>query len=948
VDNLSSIVNLFRLEKQWYTMFSLDNYFPMKNKHSYFNKDSFKYFLGGFLIAGFFIIAFSQVGAIVDVERPQGFLGSGNPQDIIHRIGSLTIGSASVSSWLSKTNGRTSCINKNTTSEGNAWGLESCLDVVGGAVFDSIVVHQPAYLNGNTILNSRSIDADDTWAAHSSCAENPDPNSDPRCVKPGDGLIVGNTVGGSHVVGTNNGVIATGLGRFLGTKPRVRNLSTHRYLCASGNGELFACAQGAVETNYSWQVVNCAVVCQDTFGNVAADANVSCTNIKPAVPNSCQPPVSNAEYRLDACAYTGENSAIDSLGNNNATVNSGLATIDSQWGRAASFYGSANYLKYDSNGFVSNTKSDYGISLPDNLRFEGTFTYAGWFRTNEEHQIDSVTDGGNAGRTGQNRTFAVAAEPEWYYDASAGYHRQDTTKAGSGISYATNGVTVYEATQGVPARIVHVANLGTTWNHVAVTYEDSVPSLYVNGQFISTTTSNKIVYAPVQFGHSAYGTFNGQVDEFKVYDSTLTATEVGILYDSEVNATRASSCTASEYEWRWSSYRCYDNDFLFRESECYVLPEERLVDRNFCPDPEWLASEQQDTGSCIPTWQWQTGDWGGCSNGKKWRDVKCMVDTFDSDGSYEVASSECEPNGAGTKPESSTTNGCEAAETYSWYAHGWEVCSNSKQYRAVDCHSSISGHSVSDSYCAGTKPDTSRTVDCGAPPPGSCSGTYNVATGGSCSGDFSTTGEECSGGTFTYLRETGQYPDVDQAQSACAAQGLGIHACQSGYNCSNNEICPNTNKTASCSSLNTNICGKEKSEGQCSVTTIPASCGGGNYTYQVETGIYADSTTALNACGEDLGLHGCDSGYNCADNTYCPLEDRSGSCSGKSETSCGSSAEFGDGTCSWTDAPTKSHSCSGIDQSSCTGTCSWSTGSETVSCTGLDQSTCSSKGCTWS
>jgi LPXTG-motif cell wall-anchored protein len=106
------------------------------------------------------------------------------------------------------------------------------------------------------------------------------------------------------------------------------------------------------------------------------------------------------------------------------------------------------------------------------------------------------------------------------------------TGGGAGV----NGLRFIPA--GYPETHVDAANVITTgWNHVAATYDGSAATLYVNGVWVGsraiTQTVNDLTTDPISFhiGRRSDGTypFAGAVDDVRVYNRVLSATEIARL-----------------------------------------------------------------------------------------------------------------------------------------------------------------------------------------------------------------------------------------------------------------------------------------------------------------------------------------------------------------------------------------------------------------------------------
>lgn len=147
------------------------------------------------------------------------------------------------------------------------------------------------------------------------------------------------------------------------------------------------------------------------------------------------------------------------------------------------------------------------------------FTMEAWVKPTATTTIHNVSASGINGTTGTNRFVAF---PTWSNSIMAG-------AAGIGFSVGTNGICVYEHDNShLPITLNWTGTLNG-WNHIAITYTNRVPRIYVNGRLVATgTTSIKSnVFASYgEIGGGAYGSFNGSIDEFKVWNTPLTQTEL--------------------------------------------------------------------------------------------------------------------------------------------------------------------------------------------------------------------------------------------------------------------------------------------------------------------------------------------------------------------------------------------------------------------------------------
>lgn len=208
-----------------------------------------------------------------------------------------------------------------------------------------------------------------------------------------------------------------------------------------------------------------------------------------------------------------------------------------------------------------------------------------------------------------------------------------------------------------------------------------------------------------------------------------------------------------------------------------------------------------------PTYSWHTGTWGTCSktcgSGTQTRTVQCR----DNSGTP-VSDSMC----TGIKPATSQACSTQACPTYSWNTGNWGTCSKTcgsgTQTRTVTCRDG-SGGTVSDSYCAGTKPSTSQSCNTHACP------TWNSGEWGSCSAT-------CGSGTQTRTVTCRDHTGGTVSDSLCTGtKPVTSQSC-------NTQACPVWNTGP---------------WGSCSVT-----CGGGTQTRTVQCRDHTGATVPDASC----------------------------------------------------------------------------------------------------
>ncbi|MDT3428367.1 glycosyltransferase involved in cell wall biosynthesis [Paenibacillus forsythiae] len=145
-----------------------------------------------------------------------------------------------------------------------------------------------------------------------------------------------------------------------------------------------------------------------------------------------------------------------------------------------------------------------------------TFTYEFWVKAEEEQALDEERNTGADGTGG--RAYLVG--PDFYPEGSAG----------CGISVGTNGIAVYEhSVNHLPARLVFAHDF-SEWQHVAVVSDNKKLRLYINGARVkeeSMASNVERVIPSLGIGGHQYGTFKGQVREFRLWSVARSEEEIG-------------------------------------------------------------------------------------------------------------------------------------------------------------------------------------------------------------------------------------------------------------------------------------------------------------------------------------------------------------------------------------------------------------------------------------
>jgi RHS repeat-associated protein len=235
--------------------------------------------------------------------------------------------------------------------------------------------------------------------------------------------------------------------------------------------------------------------------NLGATITSTAVSISVTPAGSCSGPTSG----LVACWKFDENggtTAADSSGyGHQGTLQNGTSWTTGQSAAALNFDGVDDMVV--TNGLADVTNN---------------FTLSFWALPSASHEIDSESTGGTSGTSGERYAFW----PTWY----------DGGHAGAGVSVGTNGVSVYEhAAYYMPATLVYPATI-TNWTHITIVYENKQPKLYINGTLVRTGLTSTMDYVhlnPYYIGGQVYGYYAGRMDEVRIYNRALSASEVSVL-----------------------------------------------------------------------------------------------------------------------------------------------------------------------------------------------------------------------------------------------------------------------------------------------------------------------------------------------------------------------------------------------------------------------------------
>ncbi|MCK5178485.1 MAG: DUF2341 domain-containing protein, partial [Candidatus Omnitrophica bacterium] len=150
-----------------------------------------------------------------------------------------------------------------------------------------------------------------------------------------------------------------------------------------------------------------------------------------------------------------------------------------------------------------------------------TFTFGGWIKSSDTHEIDTESTSGTDGISGQKYAF------------SADHQGSD---AGAGLSVGTNGISVYEHGESyLPAIAVYSSSIGSDWNYILVVYDSKQPTIYLNGVAVHTglTSPRPTVYVHSKIGGGSYGHLNGIIDEARISSTARTAGWIATTYNNQ-------------------------------------------------------------------------------------------------------------------------------------------------------------------------------------------------------------------------------------------------------------------------------------------------------------------------------------------------------------------------------------------------------------------------------
>jgi hypothetical protein len=215
--------------------------------------------------------------------------------------------------------------------------------------------------------------------------------------------------------------------------------------------------------------------------------------------------------------WPGDGAANDIQGSYHGALQNGTRFTAGEVGQAFSFDGVTNMMKV-------------GAVFP---AVSNTFTMECWVNPAASRDSTIEATQGTAGLTGQRYAIFPRHGASSY---GAGH-------AGAGISVGTNGISVFEHSDGYLTSLLVYNTPIKGWTHVAVVYQNKQPRLYLNGVLMRTGLTSSFIVHPSGDMGGPYGFFSGAIDEVGVYGRSLTGAEVQSIY----NAGSAGLCKGAGF-----------------------------------------------------------------------------------------------------------------------------------------------------------------------------------------------------------------------------------------------------------------------------------------------------------------------------------------------------------------------------------------------------------------
>ncbi len=137
-------------------------------------------------------------------------------------------------------------------------------------------------------------------------------------------------------------------------------------------------------------------------------------------------------------------------------------------------------------------------------------------RANSTHEIDAQNNSSTFGTSGQKYLIGAQHGGETFNSSEI---------AGAGISFGTNGISIYEHTNSYMPAIAVYSSPGQINRPALITlvYQNKIPKIFLNGAEVVTglTSQKRIVFPSNQFCSGYYGAFNGNIGEIIVFGQDI-------------------------------------------------------------------------------------------------------------------------------------------------------------------------------------------------------------------------------------------------------------------------------------------------------------------------------------------------------------------------------------------------------------------------------------------
>ncbi|PFR98118.1 glycosyltransferase [Priestia megaterium] len=160
---------------------------------------------------------------------------------------------------------------------------------------------------------------------------------------------------------------------------------------------------------------------------------------------------------------------------------------------------------------------------------KNTFTIEFWAYPKDIHGIEKESRNGVTNTF--NQRFAVTP-------IFGAYEDRKNSVAGVGVSVGSNGISVYEhTTDHLPPVLVFNGSI-SNWVHVAIVYQNKVPTLFINGEYIRTglkSLKKNVVPSGVFGGLDPYGFYNGGLSEIRIWSIAKNQEELSTMMNKELS-----------------------------------------------------------------------------------------------------------------------------------------------------------------------------------------------------------------------------------------------------------------------------------------------------------------------------------------------------------------------------------------------------------------------------